>query len=254
MMNKSISATLIALLLIAFISTTTNAQVNFYRTNGGEVIFSGANVTFNNQDVNTNVRFTTFFHSQHMLNLDLTSFLGVYTGFGFRNVGLITEDLYQNVGFLGVEATHTDYNKNTKIKRRSYSVGFPIALKIGNLKDQVFIYGGAEYEWMFHYKQKLFIDGQKYKYNEWFSNRVNRWIPSVFAGIQFPKGFNLKVKYYMDDFLNPGFTGVDFGEDVDYSTFQSSGIWYISIATIINKNSISKMIGNSSDHDRTAGL
>lgn len=253
-MNKSKLLLLLGPLFIALAAMPANAQLKVYSTNGGEIIFSGANVDFNNRAVNTNVRFTSFFHSQQMLNLDLTSFLGVYTGFGFRNIGLITEDLYQNVGFLGVDATHVDYNKNTKIKRRSYSIGFPFAVKIGNLNDQVYVYGGAEYEWMFHYKQKLFLDGQKYKYSEWFSNRVNSWIPSVFAGIQFPGGFNLKVKYYLDNFLNPAFSGVDFGENVDYSTFQSSGIWYISVATIINKKSISKMIGNTSDHDRTAGL
>ena len=206
------------------------------------MIFSLSDVTFNNADVNTNLRFTSFFHGQQRFNLDYGNFVGLFTGVGIRNIGLITEDLYQNVGFLDIDNTHPDWNKSVKIKRRSYSVGFPLALKVGNM-DKMYLFAGGEYEYMFHYKQKLFIDGEKIKFSEWASNRVNAWIPSLFAGIQFPGGFNLKVKYYMDDFLNPGFTGIDFGENVDYSTFQSSGIWYISIATIINQKSIQNMVG-----------
>lgn len=233
--------------IITIFSATTTAQVNFYKTNGAEIIFSGANVSFNGSDVNTNMRFTAFFHGQQMFNMDLTSFLGFYTGFGIRNIGFITDDLYQNMGFLGVNDQHPDWNKDTRIKRRSYALSFPGAIKIGSMKKQVFAYAGASYEWMFHYKQKLFIDGEKFKFSEWGSNRVNAWIPSFFAGIQFPGGMNLKFKMYMDDFLNPGFTGVDFGEDVDYSTFGSTNIYYISFSTIINKNSVKKMMGGGED-------
>jgi hypothetical protein len=177
-----------------------------------------------------------------MLNVDFNKFIGLYTGLGIRNIGFITEDLYQNIGFLNIDDTHVDWNKNTKIKRRTYSLGIPLAVKLGNLNKDVFFYGGGEYEYTFHYKQKLFIDGNKYKYPEWNSKRVNTWMPSVFAGIQFPRGINLKVKYYMENFLNPGFTGIDFGEDVDYSHFNSTGIWYISISTILNKKKLQRIV------------
>ncbi|MCK5137538.1 MAG: hypothetical protein KAR19_17265 [Bacteroidales bacterium] len=233
---------------IAIVSIETNAQ-RVYHSSGGEVIFSGADVNFSGVDVNTNVRFTLFFHTQQLINLDLTENIGLYTGLAIRNVGLITEDLYQNMGFLNIDETHPDYNKNTKYKRRSYSLGFPIAFKLGSFDKNFFFYGGAEYEWMFHFKQKLFVNDEKRKFTEWTSDRVNSWIPSVFAGIQFPQGFNLKFKYYLDDFLNPSFTGIDFGEDVDYSQFESTGIWYISVAFFINKKQIQKMI---SGNERTA--
>lgn len=246
MQKSKLQILLFAAIIVSF-STATTAQVNFYKTNGAEIIFSGADVSFNGNDVNTNMRFTAFFHGQQMFNLDVASFLGFYTGFGIRNIGLITDDLYQNVGFLGVDDQHLDWNKQTKIKRRSYALSFPAAIKIGNMKKQVFAYAGASYEWMFHYKQKLFIDGEKYKFSEWNSNRVNAWIPSFFAGLQFPGGMNLKFKMYLDDFLNPGFTGIDFGENVDYSTFGSTNIYYISLSTIINKNSVKKMMGNDKD-------
>lgn len=213
-----------------------------YRSSGGEIIFSNADVRFNNVDVNTNTRFTLFFHVQQFVNLDLTRHIGFFAGGAIRNVGLITEDLYQNVGFSDVDLNHPNWNKNTKIKRRSYSLGFPVAFKLGQLDKNYFLYAGGEYEWMFHYKQKMFLDDVKSKETDWTSHRVNPWIPSVFAGIQFPGGFNLKLKYYLNDFLNTSFTGKDFNQDVDYSQFQSSGIWYISVAVMLNKKQLQKMM------------
>lgn len=246
---KLISST--AVILLAFISLNSSAQVDIYRSSGGEIILSGADVRFNNVEVNTNMRFTLFFHVQQFVNIDLTQNFGLFAGGAIRNVGLITEDLYQNVGFSNVDNTHPNWNKNTKLKRRSYSLGFPVAFKLGNLKKDYFLYAGGEYEWMFHYKQKLFLDGNKTKFSEWTSNRVNPWVPSVFAGVQFPGGFNLKLKYYLNDFLNTNFQGVDFGQDTDYSQFESTGIWYISMAVILNKKQIKKML-DSDKFDKTA--
>ena len=230
----------ILILVLALSVFTLKAQnENIYLSTGGEIIFSGADVNFNGTDVNTNARFTIFFHLQQQVDLDFSNNIGLYTGFAIRNVGLIMEDLYQNVGY-NVGQLHPDYNKNTKIKHRSYALGFPIAIKLGSLDNGFFAYGGVEYEWMFHYKQKKFIDDAKYKFKEWTSDRVNPWIPSWFAGVQFPGGFNLKFKYYMDDFLNQDFIGQDFGQDVDYSQFESTGIWYISFSTMIKWSRIRK--------------
>jgi hypothetical protein len=228
---------LVLLPLIMLFLTVEAQDKKFYFSSGGEIILSGADVVFNGTDVNTNARFTIFFHFQQQVNFDLTDNVGLYTGFALRNVGLIMEDYFQNVGY-DVDQTHPDYNKNTKIKHRSYSLGFPLAIKVGSFDKNFFVYGGAEYEWMFHYKQKKFIDDGKYKYKEWTSDRVNPWIPSWFAGVQFPGGFNLKFKYYMDDFLNKDFVGQDFGEPVDYSQFESTGIWYISLSTMIKWKTI----------------
>lgn len=227
---------IILALCFAFFNIQAQDQ-KVYMSTGGEIMFSGADINFNGTEVNTNVRFTLFFHMQQQLNFDLTNNIGLYTGIGIRNVGLIMEDYFQNVGY-DVDQNHPDYNKNTKIKHRSYALGFPIALKLGAFDKNFFAYGGAEYEWMFHYKQKKFIDGAKYKFKEWTSDRVNPWIPSWFVGVQFPGGFNLKFKYYMDDFLNSDFVGQDFGQDVDYSQFETSGIWYISFTTFVKWRTI----------------
>jgi hypothetical protein len=221
-------------------------NTDIYMSSGGEIILSGADVSFNGTDVNTNMRFTLFFHLQTQLNLDLSNNVGLYTGLAIRNVGLIMEDYYQNVGY-DVDQTDPNYNKNTKIKHRSYALGFPIAIKLGSFDDNFFAYGGLEYEWMFHYKQKKFIDGEKYKFKEWTSDRVNPWLPSWFVGLQFPGGINLKFKYYMNDFLNKDFTGQDFGVDVDYSQFESSGIWYISLSSMIKWRSIKRVVSKEFD-------
>lgn len=238
------SSILIVLLVLVY-ATMEAQQKRIYHSGGGEIIFSGADINFNGTNVSNNLRFTLFFHTQQHLNLDLTNNLGLYTGFAIRNVGLIMEDLYQNVGY-DVDNTHPDFNKNTKIKHRSYSLGFPLAVKVGSFDKNFFFYAGGEYEWMFHYKQKKFIDGAKYKFTEWTSERVNPWIPSLFAGVQFPGGFNLKFKYYLDNFLNQDFSGNDFGESVDYSQFESSSIWYISLSMMINRRQIQQMMDGGS--------
>ena len=244
-MQYGMKKTGIILITVLFLCTTEmSAQLNVYRSGGGELILSGADVSFiaptNHTDVNTNARFTLFFHTQQLLNIDLTGNLGIYTGAAIRNVGLIMEDRYQYLGFSDVSPEMMD--KNAKVKRRSYSLGFPLAVKLGAINKDFFFYAGGEYEWMFHYKQKLFIDDTKTKQKEWGSARVTPWNPSLFAGVQFPGGFNLKFKYYMNDFLNHDYVGEDFGRPVDYSQFESSGIWYVSLAVIINRKQIERML------------
>ena len=233
-------------IFMTLLSMNTKAQVDMYRSGGGEIIFSGADVQFDNgtgiMDVNTRTRFTLFLHIQQWANFDLNNTFGFLAGASIRNVGFIVEDYYQNVGFSNIDDTHPNWNKNTKIKRRSYALGFPLGIKIGDFDKNYFFYAGGEYEWMFHYKQKQFLDDNKTKYSEWGSNRVNPWIPSLFAGVQFPGGFNLKFRYYMNDFLNTDFQGFDFGQAVDYSQFQSTGIWYISIGIMLNNKQIKKMM------------
>lgn len=238
-------------IIMALFPTKTDAQVDIYRSGGGEIIFSGADVRFNDVDVNTNTRFTLFLHIQQWANFDINNNFGFLAGGSLRNIGLIVEDLYQNVGFSGIESDDPNWNKNTKIKRRSYALGIPLGIKVGDFDKNFFFYAGGEYEWMFAYKQKLFIDDNKTKYVEWFSDRVNPLIPSVFAGVQLPGGVNLKFRYYLKDFLNTDFQGTDFGREVDYSEFQSTGIWYISVGFMFNNKQIKKMM-EKADFDKTA--
>ncbi|MDF1573763.1 MAG: hypothetical protein P1P86_01040 [Bacteroidales bacterium] len=133
-------------LIPAFLSMEAQEK-RIYHSAGSELILSGADMNFKESDVSNNLRFTLFFHTQQHLNFDLSDNLGLYTGFAIRNVGLIMEDYFQNVGY-DVDNTHPDYNKNTKIKHRSYSLGFPLALKIGSFDKNFFLYAGGELRMM----------------------------------------------------------------------------------------------------------
>ena len=210
----------LAILLVTSVvlSGITNAQEkkeypNVHGVTSGEFIFSGGDVEIDGVNQDMGMRFSFFFHYGQYWHIDLNNNFGFYSGGAIRNVGLKTK----NEG---------DYDK---IIRRSYSLGIPVAVKLGSFKDHFFVFGGAEGEWMFHYKQKFFNDDGKQKSSEWFSDRVNPIMPSVFAGIQFPKGLNLKFKYYLNDFLNKEYRGSDFGTTVDYSIYKTQ-MFYISIS------------------------
>ncbi|MCB0571821.1 MAG: hypothetical protein KDC66_18770 [Phaeodactylibacter sp.] len=203
--------------------------VEVYSTSGGDLIFSFADVSSDNASVRSNLRFSAFFHIGEFWHFDFTNSFGMFTGVGLRNVGIITKD---DGIVIGEHTRFLDpYPSDVKIKRRSYSLGVPLAFKIGNLKRRTFVYAGGEAELMFHYKEKLFIDGDKEdKFNEWFSDRTNIINPSLFGGIQLPGGLNVKFKYYLLDFLNP-----DYAERIDgvvvhpYQGLENQ-MFYISLA------------------------
>ena len=71
------------ILILSLVFFTLQAQdKNIYMSTGGEVILSVADVNFSGTDVNTNMRFTLFFHLQQQVNFDLTNNVGLYTGLG----------------------------------------------------------------------------------------------------------------------------------------------------------------------------
>jgi hypothetical protein len=177
----------------AFAQTESKAYVS----SAGEMIFSFANVSQNGVDKSSLMRWAPVINLQSTLNRDFSQNVGVFTGLAMRNVGYIMDDY-----------TSQDINDNGAVfkkKFRSYNVGVPFGIKIGNL-DNMFIYGGYEIELPFLYKEKTFInDTKENKINEWFSNRQEMFQQSFFAGIQFPYGMNLKFKYYISEFHNQGY-------------------------------------------------
>lgn len=213
-MKKKTTIALGILFLYAFASRI-HAQ-DVYTITAGELLFQSGSIEHSSDAMNTNMRFTLWFHLGEYVHLDIGNNVGFYTGLGIRNVGFITEE------------------NDVKTKYRSYMLGAPLALKLGSFKNNFFVFGGAEYEWMFHFKQKTFVDDQKIKYSDWFSNRTPSFIPSVFAGIQFPYGLNVKFKYYLNDFLNHDYQGS--GDYSDYTGFEKTQVWYISVSFQI-KNS-----------------
>ncbi|MEZ5172907.1 MAG: hypothetical protein R2850_05235 [Bacteroidia bacterium] len=135
-------------------------------------------------------RFSAFLHFGEQIHLNFVNAIGMYTGFGFRNIGMINR-----------------LNDSIKVKQRVYSFGIPLALKLGDMGKKRYAAFGAEVEFFFNYKQKTFLGsgrGDKVeKFNEWVSNRTNLLQPSVFAEFCFGKGSYLRFRYYLTDFLNP---------------------------------------------------
>jgi hypothetical protein len=213
-----------------------NTSAQFYKENSGEMIFAFSNVEKEGQSIDSKMRFTIFFHLGTNFNYDFSKNFGFFTGYGLRNIGIITQE------------------GDVKIKRRAYSLGVPLAMKAGSFKNNIYIYGGGEYELFFHYKQKQFIDGEKTKQSEWFSDRTRRFNPSIFAGIHFPAGINLKFKYYLKNFLNTNYTGNDFGEAVNYSVFNKVQLFYISLSYSFKKMNFKKIVDPSTRTTRLTAL
>lgn len=203
-------------ILIFFITFSASAQKKTYTSTGLEFIFSFANIDSSGQKFGNTVRFSGFFHLQQWLHFDFSNSIGMFSGGAIRNVGFIFQ------------------HNNINTKMRSYALGIPVGIKLGDFKENFYFYGGGEIEWMFHFKRKEFINDQKIIFSEWFSNRTNPLIPSVFAGIQFPKGWNVKFKYYLTDFLNKDFTEAVNGVTVKpYKDFNSQ-MFYFSVSLVVH--------------------
>lgn len=177
------------LLLLASLATSAHlfAQETpikkMYSVFGGETIFSWGNVEAKGLNTKDIVRFTVFLHLNQQFHYDFSKKAGFFTGISLRNIGIIT-----------------DLNDTVRMKQRVYTLGIPVALKLGNMNGTNFALG-AEAELAIHYKQKNFVNGEKGRTTEWFSDRTNLFLPSVFAQINFKDGFYLKYKYYLTDFL-----------------------------------------------------
>jgi hypothetical protein len=225
---------ILILLSITLIPLNVNSQ--FSKENSGEFIFSSSNVESNNIKINSKIRFTCFFHLGQNLHYDFSNVFGVFSGYGIRNIGIITEE------------------NNIVVKRRTYSLGIPLAVKLGSFKNHFYVYGGGEYELFFHYKQKQFINNNKTRQSEWFSNRTQRFAPSFFTGLQFPGGINLKFKYYPENFLNVKFRGTDFGQAVDYSDFNKTQLFYFSLCFNFKNKDFKKLYNPDDQPGRIAAL
>jgi len=157
---------------------------------GTELIFSGGSLETQEQMPQTKniVRFTLFFHLQSQWHYDFNRNVGFYLGAALRNVGFIHE---WDMG-----------NYDLKLKHRSYALGAPIALKLGNLKEGYYAAIGIEPELMFAYKRKVLVDNKRVRRDtEWFSDRVNIFNPSAFAEFRFKGGTYVRAKYYLNNFL-----------------------------------------------------
>lgn len=154
-----------------------------YWLSASEIIFSWGNAEAPGLDPSPVVRFSAFFHLGQQFHYDFSKNAGFYTGFSVRNIGMIN-----------------DLNDSVRIKQRVYTAGIPVAFKFGNMQGTN-IALGAEAEFAFAYKQKVFENEEKSKSSEWFSDKTNIFLPSAFAEIRSKHGGYIRFKYYLTDFL-----------------------------------------------------
>jgi len=202
-----------------------------YSVTFSELLFQFSDTEIDGVGVSDQMRFTLFFHYGQNWHLDLNNTIGFYSGLAVRNVGFI----------------YDEDQPFRKTIRRSYTLGVPLALKVGSFRHHFFLFGGGEYEMLFHYKAKRWYshdrEGTKIKDSEWFSEKTNLFVPSAFAGMQFPGGINVKVKYYLGDFLNKSYRGRDLGvDDVSFAGFTRQEMFYLSVSWQFRTDKIKKYL------------
>jgi len=207
--------------ILLIISTTTFAQdaKKVYTTTSGELIFSWAGVKQNGAETGSVMRFSPVFNIQNWVNIDKSDHFGLFTGLSVRNVGFIYDDPAQ---------------PNVRFKARTYNLGIPIGVKIGNLSDR-FLFFGYELEVPITYKEKRFVDEDKVsKNNVWFSDKVTTFNHSLMAGVQLTDGATLKFKYYLTNFFNKDYVPTN-EDSIPYNQMDVN-IFYFSLNFGLLKN------------------
>jgi len=159
----NMKAKLYYLIIIALGLLTIPVQAQkVYTLTSGEIIFSQSQSSFTKEFTQqysganlagNNVRFTMFFHVGQYLHYDASNNFGIFTGLAIRNIGMITDEtLPQTVALTGssVPPSYDQY----KIIRRQYTLGLPLAFKIGDFDKHMYFFACGEYEMAFHFNEK----------------------------------------------------------------------------------------------------
>jgi hypothetical protein len=132
-------------------------------------------------------RFTGLVNIGLNLNYDFTKRVGISAGLDIKNIGFIEK--YSN--------------PDSTVKRRVYTFGIPVALKLGDVKYGSYLLVGGGLDFPFNYREKGFKQrGDKAKFNEWFSERTPRVMPYVFAGVHLRPLLAIKLQYYPLNFMS----------------------------------------------------
>lgn len=162
----------------AIFSTATIHHDGAYNPNNGQ--------TMPNTNTMGIMRFSYFVNGGFTFNFNFSPKLGLYTGIDIKNVGYIEQD------------------NGYTTKRRTYNLGAPLALKIGNMGDKgnyFFLGGGLDVA--INFQEKYFKErNNKTRINEWLSDRTPRTMPYVFAGMSFNHHITVKAQYYTNNFMN----------------------------------------------------
>lgn len=194
----------------------------WYEMSGTDLIFSSGELQNNGENLEKVTRFSAFFHINHQDHYDFNRSVGFYTGLSLVNVGMIHQ-------------LPLNSQENVLLKQRGNSLGLPLAFKFGNMEKRTYFALGGYIEWMFNFKRKLIYNDVKSKEEEWFSGQVNAFQPSLFAEIHFTKGFYIRLKYYLNDFLKDSERTLNVPGSADQINFRptSSRMAYLSTGWIL---------------------
>lgn len=207
------------LLLFTVVTGYSQSTNKVYTTTSGELIFSWAGISQNGSEAGSVMRFSPVVNIQNWVNIDKSENFGLFSGLSVRNVGFIYDDPTQ---------------PNVRFKARTYNIGIPIGVKIGNLSDR-FLFLGYELEVPITYKEKRFVDEDKVsKSNVWFSDKVTTFNHSLMAGVQLTDGATLKFKYYLTNFFNKDYVPSN-EESIPYNQMDVN-IFYFSLNFGLLKN------------------
>jgi hypothetical protein len=121
---------------------------------------------------------------------------------GIKNVG--TSDRYKV----------SSNSKDSVARARSYFVGAPIGVRIGNFKKNTEVILGGGVDITANYQVKSWTEGSKHstkvKDNWWFDDTYTNLVnPYIFAGFKV-KGVGLKYQFYTNNNLKNGNTNLQF--------------------------------------------
>lgn len=156
-------------------------------------------------------RFTAFLHLGTTAHINFNSNFGLFSGLGIKNIGFIEKF----------------NNSDSTVKRRVYTIGLPLGIKIGNMFGNYAMIGGGV-DFPFHFKEKGFVKrSNKVKEGEWFGQQTPSIMPYVFVGAHFRPGINVKLQYYPTNFLNP-----DYQKTVNNITYKPYDGYNINLAMV----------------------
>ena len=191
---------LVLLFLFVALGNSIKAQ-SVYTTTGGEWIFSWASVDYDGQEGNTTLRWSPIINFYNYWHYDVSENLGFMLGLGTHNIGFITDVPASVVS----DNSSLNYTGEVRKKFRNYTLGIPIGIKVGVMKE-MYLFGGYELEIPYLYKEKTFEDGEKMKkYTSWFSQQSPTIYNSAFVGVQLPSGTSFKFHYYFTDFFKQSY-------------------------------------------------
>jgi hypothetical protein len=173
----------LASLLIAFLYIPNIQAQKIYSSNQIKLIFSTApNISRADHRIASPMRFTAFFNYSTVLNLDLSSYFGVAIGLEIKNICMTLKDSVY------------------KTKYRAYALGVPVYLRLGNMDKRWYFLAGAQYDYLFAFKEKVFVGDAKIKRHPYGS--ITPFIPSIFFGFKSKSGTSISVHYMLQNFFS----------------------------------------------------